>query len=224
MEIYMYFAVAAALSRLVPLGVGIRRWGSLALAGRLIVVFVAISVVVDLGQLVLGPVFSINNLWIGHASIAVQTPLLLFAFSEWGDSTSIRRGIRIAAVVSLVGWVLLTIAVETPNRYARVTGPLQAAVFCLAASIVLIRRGLSSELPPSRADWFWVSLGILVLYSVTAVYQPLLDLFTTKGITAIPAWTVLKSMTVLTVLANLMYARGLHISGAIPLRPVPAPA
>jgi hypothetical protein len=79
-------------------------------------------------------------------------------------------------------------------------------------------------LSPARADWFWISLGVLILYSVTAVYQPLLDLFTTRGVTAIPIWTVLKALTVLTVLANVLFARGISLSAPIATRLSPAPA
>lgn len=220
----MYFAVAAMVSRLLPLGVGMRRWVSLPLATRLVVVFVGVALAADVGQLIIGRVFRMNNLWIGHAMIAIQTPLLLMAFADWADSAALRRGIRMAALLSVAGWIILTLAIETPGRFARVTAPLQAALFCIAASIVLIRRGLSTELSPSRADWFWISIGVLMLYGATAVYQPLLDLFTTRGITAIPAWTVLKALTVLTVLANILYARGVSLSAPLPSQSVPVPA
>jgi hypothetical protein len=220
----MYFAVAAMVSRLLPLGLGMRRWLSLSHAARLVVVFVGVALAADVGQLIIGRFLRMNNLWIGHAMIAIQTPVLLMAFADWADSAAFRRGIRLTALLSVVGWIVLTVAIEEPGRFARVTAPLQAALFCFAASIVLIRRGLSAELSPDRADWFWISLGVLILYSVTAVYQPLLDLFTTRGVTAIPIWTVLKALTVLTVLANVLFARGLSLSAPSAARLSPTPA
>jgi hypothetical protein len=222
-ETYIYFAMAAMTSRLVPVGLGVFRWASLRPAGRLLVAFIAISFVGDATMFLLGRVLQKNNLWVSHVLIAVQTPILLLALSKWMPGR-LSRTFRIAALGAVLAWVVLTFSLESPTRFARVTGPLQAALFCLAAAGVLISRGLSAEGSLIRSDWFWVALGVLVLYGLTAVHRPLLDLFITRGVSAIPAWTILKALMVLQVITNLIFANALLLQSAPYPRRIPAPA
>jgi hypothetical protein len=175
-------------------------------------------------MLVLGRHLRRNNLWISHLLIPVQTPVLLLAFREWVQPSRLARGLRIAAVFAVIGWLVVTLVIESPTRFARVTGPLQAALFCVAAAGTLVVRGLSADAPIARTDWFWASLGVLLVYGLTAVYRPLLDLFTQGGISAIPAWTVLKALGILQVIANLFFALALILGSERQLHRIPAPA
>lgn len=223
METYIYFAMAATISRLVPLAIGARRWEAIAHAGRLLCAFIALSFAGDVVQFVFARM-SRNNQWVSHLLIAVQTPVLLLAFADWAGASRLRRILIVTAVAAVGGWLVLTLAFESSTRFARVTGPIQAALFCVAAIAVLVRRGLAADAPLVTADWFWVGIAVLGLYGLTAVYRPLLDLFTARGVTAIPAWTVLKALVLLQVTANLLYARGLYVAGRFPVRTAPAPA
>jgi hypothetical protein len=63
-----------------------------------------------------------------------------------------------------------------------------------------------------------------VLYGLTAVHRPLLDLFITRGVSAIPAWTILKALMVLQVITNLVFANALLLQTAPVPRRVAAPA
>lgn len=225
METSLYFAYVAIVSRLLPLGMGIRRWRVIGPAGRLLVAFVGLSLAGDvIGGIILGRVLGLNNQWISHFLIAVQTPILVLAFSEWAASPRMRRALRYTAVAAIVAWIVLTLGFETLTRFARVTGPLQAALFCVVAATVLIRRALAAESPLGSSDWFFVCIGVLLVYSLTAVYRPLLDLSTTKGIVAIPAWTVLRTLSTLQTIANLLYTRALYVAGRTSARAVPAVA
>jgi len=213
METYVYFAAAATASRLLPIGVGLHRWRALDRAAILIVLFIALSLLGDVGMLLLGRAgLRRNNLWISHLLIALQTPVILLAFSYWARLTWLRTAMRLGAGFSVMGWLLITITLESSDRFARFTAPLQAALFCSAAVAILLQRGLGADGPLSREGWFWSALAVLLLYGLTAVYRPLLDLFTTRGITTIPAWTVLKALMVLQVAANLMFTRSLLYS------------
>jgi magnesium-transporting ATPase (P-type) len=178
----------------------------------------------DISQVVFGPMRQQNNLWVSHVLGLTQTPVLLWAFAEWSGQGKTGRGLRIAAVIAVAVSTVLILAVDSPDRFARVSGPLQAALLSVAAILVLVRRGLASEQPLLRADWFWASVGVLVLYSLTALYPPLLDLFTAKEISAIPGWAVMKGFAVLTIISNLLFARAIVVSAPVPSRAVPAPA
>ncbi len=224
METFIYFAYVAVASRLVPLGVAAARWRSLERAARLIAAVVALSLAGDMVMFVLGRIYRVNNLWVSHLLIGLQTPILLLALREWAGHDRLRRILTISAVVAVAGWLNLTLTIESPDRFARVTGPLQAGVLCLAAVTVLVNRGLSGEGALSRAPWFWVCLAILLVYGLTSVHRPLLDLFTTRGVTSIPAFTVLKALAVLQVIANLMYTRAFLLGRSGVPTPAPAPA
>jgi hypothetical protein len=223
-ETYIYFAVSGTVSRLLPLAMGLLRWRELGRAGILLVSFVLLSFVGDVAMLLVWKVFRRSNLWISHVLIALQTPVLLLAFTEWARGSWLHRVLRVSAVLAVVAWLLLTLLLESPSRFARFTGPLQAALFCFAAIGVLVQRGLGSEGRLSSTDWFWAAAAVLLVYGLTAVYRPLLDLFTTRGITTIPAWTVLKSLMVLQVIANLMFTRSLFCSREPAVAPIPVPA
>jgi len=224
METFVYFAVATTASRLLPIAVGLRRWRELHHAGMLIVAFVALSLVGDVAMLLVWKVFRTSNLWISHVLIAIQTPVLLLAFAEWARGKSFQKILQITAFLAVVAWLVLTVFLESPNRFARFTGPLQAALFCSVAIGILVQRGMAAETPLVSNDWFWVATGVLLVYGLTAVYRPLLDLFTERGLTAIPAWTVLKVLGVLQIVANLFYTRALLSGREGSVRPVPAPA
>lgn len=224
METFLYYGIVAAVSRLVPLALGLQRWRLLLRAVRLLLIFVALSLIGDVSQFVFGAILHWNNLWIPHLLGLIQTPILLFAFAEWSGQGKTGRGLRIAAFVGVVVSIVLIFAVDTPARFARVSGPLQAGLLSVAAILVLVRRGLASEQPLLRADWFWASVGVLVLYSLTALYPPLLDLFTAKEISAIPGWAVMKGFAVLTIISNLLFARAIVVSAPVPSRAAPVPA
>lgn len=224
METYIYFAYAGAASRLLPLGVAAAHWKTLERAARLLAAVVALSLAGDAVMFVIGRIYRVNNLWVSHLLIGLQTPLLLLALREWAGNDQLRRFLTIGAIVAVAGWLNLTVTIESPDRFARVTGPLQAGLLCLAAITVLANRGLSGEGALGRASWFWVCLAILLVYGLTAVHRPLLDLFTARGVTSIPAFTVLKALAVLQVIANLMYARAFLLGRSAEATPAPAPA
>jgi hypothetical protein len=187
----------------------------------LLLAFVLLSLMGDISQFVIGRLLRQNNLWIPHVLGLTQTPVLLWAFAEWSGLGRTGRALRVAAIIAVAVSVVLIIAVDSPSRFARVTGPLQAALLSVAAILVLVRSGLATEDPILRADWFWASLGVLVLYSLAALYPPLLDLFTEKGISAIPGWTVMKAFAVLTIISNLLFARAIAVSAPVPNRTAP---
>ena len=224
METFVYYAAAATASRLIPITVGLTWRRSLSVSGRLLLLFIVLSLASDLGMILIGRVLRINNLWIQHLAILVQTPILLLAFASWARSASIQRALRVSAYVAVIVLLLITIVFESLTRFPRFTGTLEAALFCLAAIAVLIDRGLTAEAQVTRSDWFWVALGILLVHGLTAVHRPLLDLFTARGITTIPAWTVLKVLGVLQIIANLMFARAFFCMRREHGLPVPAPA
>jgi len=223
-ETYIYFAAAATLSRLVPMSTGFARWGSIGAAGKLLVLFISVSFAGDAGMILLGRVLRVNNLWIQHVTILVQTPILLLAFAAWAESPSIHRLLRISAVAAVVAWFVVFLDFESLTRFARFTGTLEAALFCVGAVAVLIDRGLNAGDQVFRSDWFWVAIGVLLVHGLTAVHRPLLDLFTEHGMTAIPAWTVLKALVVLQVVGNLLFTRALLCARCESARPLPAPA
>jgi hypothetical protein len=224
MDSYLYFAVVGTASRLFPITAGFFRWRELGRAGVLLLSFVILSLIGDLAMLLAWKVFRRSNLWISHVLIALQTPVLLLAFAHWAPGPWLRRALRLAAALSVLAWLLLTVALEAPNRFARFTGPLQSALFCAAAIAILVQRGLASEGRLIHADWFWTSTGVLLVYGLTAVYRPLLDLFTERGVTAIPAFTVLKALVVLQFIANLFFTRAFLAAREETGRPIPAPA
>lgn len=224
MDSYIYFFYVAFGSRLLPFGMGLRRWGSVGAAGHLLVLFVGLSIAGEIAQYIVGRVYGQNNQWVSHLLIGAQTPVLVLAFAEWAGSPRLRRTLRVTAVIAPFVWIVLTLAFESLTRFARVTGPLQAALFCLVAATVLIRRALAAEAPLALSDWFFVCLGVLLVYSLTAVYRPLLDLFTAKGVTTIPALTVMKTLVTVQTIANLLYTRALYVAGRTRPHAVPAVA
>jgi len=223
METYLYFAVAGTASRLLPITAGLLRRRELSYAGILLLLFVSLSLIGDVGMLLASTIFRRSNLWISHILISLQTPLLILAFAYWARGTWLQKVLRLAALFAVVVWLLLTVFLESPSRFARFTGPLQSVLFCAAAIGILVQRGLGTEARLHRTDWFWAATGVLLVYGLTAVYRPLLDLFTERGLTAIPAWTVLKALAVLQIVANLFYTRALLVGAEQSPRPLPAP-
>lgn len=114
----------------------------------------------------------VNNLWLLHAGIPVQTALVLGAYSYWQVGELERLTLRFAIVGFLLVWMVLFVWFEEPRAFSRFSKPLQAVLLVSVSAWTLVRRAHESLEPLVRADWFWVTSGLLGYFAVGAVLSP----------------------------------------------------
>lgn len=113
----------------------------------------------------------VNNLWLVHLGVPVQTGLLLAAFSHWQREEVERLTLRIALLGFLLIWAGLFL-VEEPDSFTQFSGPLRSVLLVTVSAWTLIRRSQETTAPVARADWFWISTALLLYFATSALINP----------------------------------------------------
>ncbi len=113
-----------------------------------------------------------NNLWLTHLWLPLSTGLILWAFSYWQVSKAARDAVRIAVPVYTIVWIVVSIFAEDFSQFSRFTAPVQSLVVLSVAGYTLATRFRDTDLP-LRASWFWISIGWVLLFGVTAIHDPI---------------------------------------------------
>ena len=145
--------VAAALARRPQRGA--RFW---------ILAWSGVLVFADALQLYLA-LHGVRNLWVGYMG-TVAGALVLWALSYWQLGITGRLTLRVATVLFLVVWVILTVAVEDTSSFSRAGSPMANTVCLMAAAYTLLARSFRSHRELWRQDWFWVSGGLALYFAI----------------------------------------------------------
>ena len=107
----------------------------------------------------------VRSLWVGYIG-TVAGALVLWALSYWQTGPTGRLTLRVATVLFLVVWVILTVAVEDTSSFSRAGKPMANVVCLVAAAYTLLARSFRSGAELLDQDWFWVSAGLALYFAI----------------------------------------------------------
>ena len=106
-----------------------------------------------------------RNLWVGYG-VTVAGALLLWGFAYWQAGETARLTLRMATVLFVMAWVVLTLAFDNVSNLSRAGNPMANTV-CLVASVwTLLSRSFRSRGDLLAQDWFWVSAGVALYFAL----------------------------------------------------------
>jgi hypothetical protein len=113
------------------------------------------------------------NLWFLHLAMPVFPSLLIWALSLWQRSDVSRLAFRLTIPLFVVTWAILLLHVERLPDYSFVGGPIRSVLLVTLACYTLVTNARQSLNPVWRADWFWISSGLLLSFSARVVLTPI---------------------------------------------------
>lgn len=123
-----------------------------------------------------------NNQVGSYISSPVTLAFFMGALAEYQQTARERRTFRMGILAFVGVWVLLVAFVETMTDFDRVTATLYSLTLVATGLWTLLRRASAIEqLPIHQTDWFWISLGIVVSGTCTAIASPLGAILLERG-------------------------------------------
>ena len=117
-----------------------------------------------------------NNLWLQPIVVPIQNAIVLWALSLWQDDPVSRLAFRLAIPLYLLALVALIPAIQSTATFDQFTWPFQALVLLAASLYTLVTRGSAEPDRVSSRDWFWVTLGLSLFFSLRIVLPPFVQL------------------------------------------------
>ncbi|MGD0993573.1 MAG: hypothetical protein ABR998_13990 [Gemmatimonadales bacterium] len=146
-----------------------------------------------------------RNLWVGYVG-TVAGALVLWALSFWQTGSTERLTLRVATILFLAVWVMLTVAVENTSSFSRAGNPMANVVCLVAAAYTLLARSSRSGGGLMGQDWFWASAGLALYFAVWSSVDLMRALL--FGHDALLMVRLLEVGMVLNIVAFLAIARG----------------
>jgi len=200
-------ASLATLTLLLPLWQSWRRWGHFSHARKAFTLYLALELAIEVACFALGRA-RIENLWLSHLAIPVETALIIRAFSYWQVDGLARATLYYGAPVMLAFWLPWGFGWEPLNGFSIGTESIQA-VLCLAvACYTVVRRSMDDNGYGTEQPWFWIGGGVMLYFATFALLSPLSGyLLGHSPDTAISVFAVRSGFQ---ILANLLYFLGMR--------------
>ena len=107
--------------------------------------------------------------------ILLGTLALLQGFATWQPNVSYRRALRLIQVGFVLLWSWAQVLQGLRNDFSTISGPIHAAVIATAAGLTLIAQAQFGSDRWTDQGWFWISVGLMVVYGTEVLLDPLLD-------------------------------------------------
>ena len=143
---------------------------------RVVVVWCVILILDDVSSLVLAH-FHGENLWLQYPTVPLESCTALWALSAWQPHEVLRLAYRLAIPALLL---LAAVVLAMPFRalaFDQVVAPLCALVLLVAALHTLVHRSLIAEQSVTQEEWFWISLGMSLMFSTAVAIRPFAQAF-----------------------------------------------
>lgn len=174
---YYVLATLVTLVMALVLGVGVGRWKHLDGGAHLVTLGVGTFLALALVSMALALLNRPTRL-VQEGPILVGTLLIVAGFSRWQAT----RGQRVVAiglgVLFGVSWGLAQWLQGTAPLFSEISGPLHSVTLCAVAGFTLVGQVRVSVERWTDELWFWVSVGVMVIYGTEVVLDPLMaDMF-----------------------------------------------
>ena len=113
------------------------------------------------------------NLWFLHLAMPVFPALLIWSLSLWQRSEVSRLAFRVTIPLFVITWAALLLWVEPLGAFSFVGGPIRSVLLVTLTCYTLVTNARQSMSPVWRADWFWITTGILLSFSSRVIRTPL---------------------------------------------------
>lgn len=112
------------------------------------------------------------NLWFLHLAMPIFASLLIWALSGWQRAEVSRRAFRLTIPLFVFLWAVL-LRVEGLAAFSYIGGPIRSVLLVALSCYTLVSNARHSWTPVWRADWFWVSTGLLLSFGARVVLTPI---------------------------------------------------
>jgi hypothetical protein len=183
----------AGASQAFPILASLRYGRRLPTARRWILVWAAVLLLAD----VIGFWYSLHhtrNLWLAYFTGPLELSAGLMALSYWQLSSRARFLFRAAIPFFVLTSAVLAVLIEDTDSYSLITGPFESLILFTASLATLLACAWRLEGSLARQDWFWVGVGLALLYGSNAGFDPIAralvrpDLSTLVTIHKMEAW------------------------------------
>jgi hypothetical protein len=113
-----------------------------------------------------------HNLWLGYLFEPAAAAILLWTLSLWQTGTLARLTYRLAIPVTLLVYVLFTLALDNTSTFSRVAQPMLYIVGLGASAWTLVARSHAAAGDLLRQDWFWVCGGLVLFFGTFSSLGP----------------------------------------------------
>lgn len=197
---------AAALSQALPLLAALRYGRLLPTPRRWVVAWCVVSLLSDSIQFLIRRSHQ-NNLLVWYIAVPVSNAIMLWTLSLWQRDSIARLAFRLAIPLYLLALLVLVPTLGSVDVFAQFTWPFQGLVLLAASLYTLIRRTADETAPITSRDWFWITLGVSIYFSIKVALPPFVQVTvrTNPDLAAVAyvvsAW--------IDILALLLIARGM---------------
>ncbi len=206
----MLFAntIISILSQIIPFASGLFVFRFLSGEMKVLLVYFGLGLFVEVISSYLG-LNNIHNLWLFHFFTIIEYGLLMWVFSAWLKSQTLKRILRISIpLLSLVGIIAMFFleGIHQFNAYSRSVASL---ILVAASAFILFELSMESFNSVLRQPRFWIAsaallyfAGSLVLFALSNVLLVLLKWDIERVRTVFAVYTIINMIT------NLIYAGG----------------
>jgi len=148
-----------------------------------------------------------NNLWLQWVTVPLHNAIMLWTLSLWQQDPVSRLAFRVAIPLDLLALLAFIPAVQSAATFNQFTWPFQALVLLAGSLYTLVRRAIGEPERVTSQDWFWVTLGTSLFFSLRIALPPFVELMlpTNRELTrlayVVSAWA--------DILAYILIARGM---------------
>lgn len=135
------------------------------------VVWCLVSLLSDAIQFFLGRTHR-NNLLVWYIGVPVSHAIMLWTLSLWQRDPIARLTFRFAIPLYLLALLALVPALGGADAFTQFTLPFQGLVLLAASLYTLIRRTTDETAPITSRDWFWITLGVSIYFSIKIALPP----------------------------------------------------
>jgi len=192
---------------------GVRHGRRLPQPRRWIVAYSLCALLID-GVMLAYALHKQNNHWMSYLAAPIEVSTLLFGLSYWHLVRG-RRILRVLAAAFVATVIVLVAFVEDLTTFSLVRGPIESILIVTAslATLLLLIKDEQGNL--LQRDWFWICAGLALQYGAGVTLGPLGRMLI--GDSPQVVMSVLKVKAVVTIIANVLIARGIWCP-ILPLR------
>lgn len=166
---------AASFSQALPLLAAFRYGLRLPRPRQWVALWCAAMLASDAAQLWLRGSDGTHNLWVEYIVVPLHNAIMLWTLSLWQRDPVSRLAFRVAIPLHLLTLVALIPAVQSAAAFNQFTRPFQSLVLMAASLYTLVRRASAEPERVTSQDWFWITLGTSMFFSIRVALPPFVE-------------------------------------------------